>query len=204
MQGKSFIRISRWALVAIAMTMLPGCGTWDGHFTLCGYTTRPMYDLSIRTVRVPIFKNLTYSKGLEFQLTQAVIREIESKTPYKVVQCAEAADTELIGTIVTRTKAVTNVNQLGENRSAETTLSVEVVWRDLRSGMAGGILSQPLPGRPGDPLPPPPLVGAPSPPVLIQSVADFIPELGGSTATAQQRNVDKIAIQLVSMMEKPW
>jgi len=191
-------------MVALAAAWLPGCMNWDGHFDICGYTTRPMYDLSIRTVRVPIFKNLTFNKGLEFQLTQAVIREIESKTPYKVVQCAEAADTELIGTIVTTTKAITNVNQLGENRSAETTLTVEVVWRDLRAGMAGGILSQPLAGRPGDPQPAPPLVGAPAPPVLIQSVASFAPEIGESTATALQRNVDKIAIQLVSMMEKPW
>jgi hypothetical protein len=204
MNRKHLIRAPGLLLFALAAALLPGCGTWDGHFCILGYTTRPMYDLSIRTVRVPIFKNLTLIKGLEFEITEAVIREIEAKTPYKVVQCAEAVDTELIGTIDSFTKAVTNLNQLGENRSAETTLTVELVWRDLRAGTAGAILSQPLPGKPGDPLPPPPPVGAPAPPVLAQSVASFAPELGESMATARKANVDRLAIRIVSMMEKPW
>jgi hypothetical protein len=42
------------------------------------------------------------------------------------------------------------------------------------------------------------------PPVLVQSLGHFIPELGGSFASAQQENVDNLAIQIVSMMEKPW
>jgi Lipopolysaccharide-assembly len=204
MKRNHLIRMSGLTLVALAVVVLQGCSGWDGHFCILGYTTRPMYDLSIRTVRVPIFKNLTVYKKLEFQLTEAVVREIELKTPYKVVQCAEAADTELIGTIVTFTKSITNINQLGENRSAETTLGVECVWRDLRPGSAGAILSQPLPGKPGDPAPPLPPVGAPAPPVLIQSIADFAPEIGESMATAQKRNVDKIAVRIVSLMEKPW
>jgi hypothetical protein len=49
-----------------------------------------------------------------------------------------------------------------------------------------------------------PPVGAPAPPVLIQSIADFAPEIGESMATAQKRNVDKIAVRIVSLMEKPW
>jgi Lipopolysaccharide-assembly len=204
MKRHYLIRTSRPVLVALAVALLPGCGTWDGHFCILGYTTRPMYDLSIRTVRVPIFKNLTTYKKLEFQLTEAVVREIELKTPYKVVQCAEAADTELIGTIVNFTKNVTNINQLGENRSAETTLAVELVWRDLRPGMAGGILSQPLPGKPGDLPPPLPPIGAKAPPVLAQSIADFAPEIGESMATAQKQNVDRLAARVVSLMEKPW
>jgi hypothetical protein len=190
-------------LATLAAALLPGCATWDGHFDCFGYTTRPMYDLGIRTVCVPIFKNTTFYKGLEFELTEAVIREIESKTPFKVVQCRETADTELIGTIVNRTKAVTNVNQLGETRAAELTLSVELVWRDLRAGQAGGVLSQPLP-KPGEAPPPAIPVGAPAPPVLAQSIADFIPEIGGSRATAEKRLVDRLAVQIVSMMEKPW
>jgi hypothetical protein len=204
MKREHLIRLGGLTLLAMAATLLSGCGSWDGNFCVLGYTTRPMYDVGIRSVRVPIFKNLTTYRGMEYELTRAVIREIESKTPYKVVQCAEAADTELIGTIVTFTKNVTNINQLGENRSAETTLSVEVVWRDLRAGMAGAILSQPLPGKPGDAPAPLPAVGAVAPPVLIQSVADFAPEIGESFATAQQQNIDRLALRIVYAMEKPW
>src|SRR5947199_10161411 len=153
------------------MLLLSACN-WDGHINVLGYTTQPMYDLGICTVRVPIFKNFTLRRGLEFQLTEAVVREIESKTPYKVVQDCDA-DTESIGTIVGRSKAVVNYNQLAETREAQTTLSVEVVWRDLRAGHGGEILSLPVPGKPGDPVPPPPPPGAPVPPVLVQSLATF-------------------------------
>jgi len=203
MKRTPLIRCGGLALVALALALLPGCANWDGHFCLFGYTTRPLYDLGIRTVRVPIFKNFTFRRGLEFQLTEAVVREIESKTPYKVVQDCDA-DTELIGTIVGRSKAVINYNQLAETREAQTTLTVEVVWRDLRAGHGGEVLSLPVPGKPGDPPPPPPAPGAPAPPVLVQSLGTFIPELGGSLTTAEKENVDRLAVQIVSMMEKPW
>jgi hypothetical protein len=198
------VRIRRWylCLAALSALLLPSCG-WDGHFCILGYTTQPLYDLSIRTVRVPIFKNITLRRELEFKLTEAVIREIEAKTPYKVVQCAENADTELVGTIVNRTKAVTNFNQLAETREAETTLTVELVWRDLRPGHVGEMLSKPKPGGIGEPLPPP-APGVPVAPVVVQSMASFRPEIGESLDTAEKLMVDRMAVQIVSMMEKPW
>src|SRR5947209_6289586 len=79
--------------LALAAILLPSCG-WDGHFCILGYTTRPNYDAGVKTVRVPMFQNTTFRRGIEFELTKAVVREIESKTPYKVVSASCAADTE--------------------------------------------------------------------------------------------------------------
>jgi hypothetical protein len=191
-------------LTALSALLLSSC-EGGGNFTVLGYTTKPNYDLSIHTVYVPIFKNLTLWRGLEFELTRAVVREIEAKTPYKVVSDPDAADTELTGTIISFNKNILNRNQLNEVREAETTLGVEVVWRDRRSGE---ILSRPRRG-PGAPpaLPPDAPPGTkppPPPPVLVQSVGGFIPELGGSITTAQQQNVNRLAVQIVSMMEVPW
>src|SRR5438874_3848425 len=134
------------AAVVCALLLLPACGE-DRNFTILGYSTRPNYDTSIRTVRVPIFKNLTQRRGLEFDLTRAIVREIELKTPYKVVAANCDADTELTGTIISYNKNILNRNQLNEVREAETTLAVEVVWRDLRTGE---ILTRP---RRGETLP---------------------------------------------------
>ena len=198
-----------WVLVLVGGIALaaPGCEE-GGNFTILGYTTRPNYDTSIRTVRVPIFKNLTMRdstrEGLEFQLTQAVIREIGLKTPYRVVGGDCDADTELTGTITAFTKVPINRDQLNEVREAETTLTVEVTWRDLRTGE---ILSQPR-TRP-DPIPvladQPPGTGQQSTaPVVLSSVASFVPEVGSTITTARQDNVNKLAVQIVSMMEKPW
>jgi hypothetical protein len=211
-------------LAPAAVALLLSSCAGDGHFTVLGYTTRPNYDTHIKTVYVPIFQNLTYYRGLEFDLTRAVIREIETKTPYKVVSNRDAADTELTGKIKLFYKRLLNRNQLNEVREAETTLGVELVWRDLRTGevlskpVQG--LNQPLtdvppppdalsaPGMPVAPLPPPP-PGSPHaplepPPVVVMSTGNFIPELGESITTAQQKSVNRLAVQIVSMMEKPW
>lgn len=187
--------------LVLAMAALLSSCAGDGHFNILGYSTAPNYDASIVTVHVPIFQNISFRRGLEFDLTRAVIREIEAKTPFKVVSSPENADTELTGKIIGRNKALINYNQLGEVRDAETTISVEVVWRDLRKGRHGEILSQPAPTQPGQ-MPPPP--GSPPPPVLVQTVASFIPELGGSLTTSEKQNIDRLAVQVVSMMEKAW
>jgi hypothetical protein len=186
------------AAVAAVAVLLPSCA-WDGQLCILGYTTRPNYDPGIRTIRVPIFKNNTYIRGLEFDLTRAVIREIGARTPFQVVSAECPADTELTGTITVLNKIAVNRTQLNEIREGQTTLGVEIIWRDLRSGE---VLSQPrAKSDPDNPSPPP--EGLPKP-LLIQSLGDYIPELGGSTTTALQQNVNRLATQIVSKMEIPW
>ncbi len=77
----------RLCLVGLVACLPAACNS-EGHFTFLGYTTQPTYDPGIRTVYVPIFQNITYARGVEFDLTRAIIREIESKTPFKVVDSA--------------------------------------------------------------------------------------------------------------------
>jgi len=240
-------------LLPAALVLVCSC-QWDGNFTILGYSTKPNYDTRYKTVKVNIFKDPTFwavvpVPGLEMQLTQAIVREIEAKTPYKVV--TGNADTELVGSIKSFSKGVLNYNQLYEQREVETVLLCEVAWRDLKTGR---YLTAPLrlPGQPvpvealpspvalvenapesrvlapitatptsplnqggtdvpstpttpqKEPLPP----GAPiAPPLAIQlvrSVGRYIPELGQSISTSQKENVDRMAIQIVSMMEAPW
>jgi hypothetical protein len=231
------IGVAAWALLA------PACSS-DGHFTVLGYSTRPNFDLSFKTVRVPIFKNRTFwsvtpAPGLEMDLTQAVVRAIEARSPYKVTQ--GDADTELTGTIVTFTKGLLNYTQQNEVREAETTLVVEIRWRNLRTGKwltrppRRGLEERPLDDRapilavPDTPLVRPvPIPATPQlpttglsaaeledpdfdpararkpPPVTIRSVAHFRPELGESITTAMQKNINRMARQIVNAMEKPW
>jgi Lipopolysaccharide-assembly len=173
-----------------------GC-TSDGHIEILGYTTRPPFDTSIRTVYVPIFGNKTFLRGIEFEMTKAVIREIEWKSPYKVVDNREAADTELIGTVAARRKGVLNVNPLGEVRESELGLVVEVTWKDLRSGKT---LSMPngMRAREGFGKREP---DAKIPPVIITPSATYVPELGGSNASAEDLMCRQTAQQVVHMME---
>lgn len=195
--------------------LLGGCAS-GGHLDLIGYTTVPTYDDSIRTVYVPIFRNVSFRRGLEFDLTRAVIREIEGKTPYRVVNCREEADTELLGKVINRRKQLVNQNQLGEVRDAEVYLGVELQWRDLRPGHLGEFLARDdsnsrreerdplLPGLDRrDPNSPHNLRNSKDPhTILVQPTTHFVPELGGSVASAEKQLVDRLAVQIVSMMEK--
>lgn len=182
-------------LLALGLLSLTACG-WDGHFTALGYSTRPNYDPTIRTVYVPIFRNVSFRKGVEFKLTEAVVREIESKTPFRVVNCREQADTELLGRVVNWRKGMINFDQLGEVREAEVGLAVELTWRDLRAGRGADVLSAPgVPGGEAQPT---------APPILVEPIATFIPELGGSLGSAEKQVVDHLAVRIVHMMEKGW
>ncbi len=190
------------ALLALSVVLSGGCAS-DNNFKLLGYQVGPVHDNHVRTIRVPVFKNRTYRLGIEDDLTRAVIKEIEAKTPYKVVGGGQSADTELEGIIISSGKNVINRNQLNEVREAETTVSVEIYWRDLRTGE---LLSQPkkkaaqLPSA----LDPTPVAATPDKPLLVTSTATFIPELGQSLNSSQLKACEKLASQIVGMMENPW
>ena len=65
----------------------------------CGYTVGNGFSPDIKTVSVPIFENDTYRRGLEYQLTEAVQKEIQNRTPYRLARGTDA-DTRLTGRIV--------------------------------------------------------------------------------------------------------
>jgi hypothetical protein len=155
----SWTRRSFLLALAGAGLTLPACEfgqlfSWNGGKpVLFGYSTAPNYDKRFKTVRVKIFKDPTFwaavpVPGLEMELTEFLIHEIEQTTPYKVV--SGDADTELSGSILSFVKVAVNYNQLNEQRDVQTTLSCQVVWKDLRTGQ---VLSTPA-GR--NPEPPPP------------------------------------------------
>jgi hypothetical protein len=196
---------SYYLLTGVCACLLASCSA-DGHFTCFGYTTKPNYDPSIRTVYVPIFQNTTMDRNIEFDLTRAVIREIEAKTTFKVTDCRTGADTELIGKIVSTRKGVILMNQLGEVRDSEVGMGVELVWRDLRPGSSGNILSvdpKKEEVRNDDPLNPAKIPKT-TPPSIVTPTADYIPEIGGTRLAANAALVNRTAIQIVSMMEKGW
>lgn len=197
-------RLSWFVGMTLLLLCVPAC-TQNGHIAFLGYSTEPVYDPSIRTVYVPIFQNVSFRRGLEFEMTKAVIREIEASSPFKVVSRREDADTELLCKIVNWRKTVINMNQLNEVREAEIAVAVELVWRDLRAGCGGEVLSQPRPkGLPPGAVP----VASPAtpPPLLVEPTATFVPEVGGSVASAEKMLVDSLARGIVFKMEvaRPW
>lgn len=153
----------------------------------CGYTVGRSYSPELRTVSVPVFENATFRRGIEFQLTEAVQKEITRRTPYRLARGPQA-DTRLTGKIVDVRKDVLGETAQDDPRELQVTYLVRVSWEDLRNGQL--LAQQEVPIAPADV----PLVGQ----------AEMAPEVGQSLATATQDAVDRLARRIVDMMEIPW
>lgn len=207
-----------------ALAPLGGLVGCRGAFpTVFGYQlgAGALYDPNITTVYVPLFHNRAFQtspyRGFEQDVTEAVVNEIGRTTTFRVTSDPETADTELLGVIVQINKNVLNRTQQNTVREGELMVVADVVWRDLRDGT---ILSAPRRRRPGRgpvepdgppvpfdpsvPVPPPKCETPPADPARVTAFGRFLPELGETNASARDRVQQRLAVQIVSMMEKPW
>src|SRR4051794_7544695 len=65
----------------------------------CGYTVRAPFKNTVRTVYVPVFRSISFRRDENLQLTELVQKEIERRTPFKVVGSPEGADTLIDGQV---------------------------------------------------------------------------------------------------------
>lgn len=149
--------------------------------------TQSLYSCKVRTVYVPIFESNSFRRGLGERLTEAVQKEIERRTPYKVVSSPDA-DSVLTGRILTEAKGVSVEAPTDEPREVTYFFTVETNWIDK-----DGVTLQAM-----QPVPLPEAL------VQVFSSDEFYPEIGQSISTQQQRSMQAVARQIVGMMEAPW
>jgi len=164
-------------LALLAAVCLAGCAGYRAGNQL-------LFRSDIRTVYVPVFESDLYRRNLGELLTEAVIKEIEQRTPYKVVH-SPGADSVLYGRILTDGKGVFAEDQFDVPRAIEYSMVVEVRWVDrlgnavMRSAVIPVDLS-------------------------VAAAEDFIPEAGQSVASVQVEVVRELAQQIVGQMEAGW
>jgi hypothetical protein len=101
-----------------------------------GYSFQPARSAQVRTITIPVFDNQTFSHDIEVQLTEAIVKEIQRTTPWRILsgQAAGSADTSLTGTInASTTRALSNGRTTGLAQEVGVTLTVDFDWRDNRS-----------------------------------------------------------------------
>ena len=173
MQISRIHRMRAWALVMAAVLAGP---------TGCGYSIRAPFDPSVRTVYVPVFRSITFRRDVNFQLTELVQKEIEKRTPFKVVGTPEGADMILDGEINVADKNIIVENPFNLPRQLTATLFANVKWTH----------NPPLEKE---------LIADP---VIVSATVNFVPEVGETSLTAFLQANQKIAMQIVDMMEEPW
>jgi len=167
-------------VLSFVFLLLTGCAGYQ-------VGSQSLYAPDVSTVYVPMIESDSYRRDLGERLTEAVIKEIELKTPYKVVGTPNA-DSVLSTRLHSDARRVLFENAFDDPRMLETNLRAEVTWVNRRR----------LPIVPDRMLAlPPGLIG-------FDQTTNLVPEVGQSVATAQQQAIERLAEQIVSSMENPW
>ncbi|MEM1447163.1 MAG: LptE family protein [Planctomycetota bacterium] len=150
--------------------------------TGCGYSTTELFPEQYRTVAVPIFDNRTFYRGVEFDLTEAIVKEIEQRTPYKITD-ANVADTLLSGTVTNvAIQELSRTREGGLPQEVKVTVVIDFDWTDQRSGAK--------------------LVSRRS----FSGVGRYIPTqpVGESFEVGQHAAVQRVARDLISSLRGDW
>jgi len=171
-------------LIGCVLPLAAGCAAYRfGNGTL--------YAPNVRTVYVPVFQSDSYrttpSIDVGERLTEAVCKEIEKRTPFKVVGSEAAADSVLTGRVVADTKRMVVESPTDQSRMVEMNYQVIVTWAD-RGGTVIASGDVPLPAASVD----------------VGQAAALVPEFGRSVASTQQEAIERMAQQIVGLMEEPW
>ena len=168
--------------VIVLLASMGGCASYQvGNQTL--------YPSHIKTVHVPVFESLSFRRNLGEQLSEAVVKEIETKTPYKVVGSAADADSVLTCNIINDTKNMIVQDWYNDPRQMQMVMQVQVTWVDRK----GNVLRESEP-----------IVISPATSTQVTATSILTAETGQSVATAQQEAIARAAEQIVGMMETPW
>jgi hypothetical protein len=149
-----------------------------------------LYAPNVRTVYVPVVQSESFrtvpAVDIGERLTEAICKEIERRTPFKVV-ATPAADSVLTARVVADTKRMVVESPTDQSRMVELNMQVLVTWAD-RGGAVLASGSVPMPAASVD----------------VGQAAMLVPEYGRSVASTQQEALREMAQQIVGLMEEPW
>jgi hypothetical protein len=158
----------------------PAVGQTGPTGGLAGYQWKSLYRDDVRTVAVPIFSNRSFQRGVEFRLTKAIVNQIESQSPYKVVP-RDRADTVLEGEVTdVFVRTYSADPRTGVPQDQFYLVRVNFTWKDLRTGK---ILAERR---------------------RFEQSATFYPTLGEGRFVGSQQNVERLAVAIVQELQAEW
>ena len=126
-RGMMFVAV---LLVVTAVVLTAGCAGDPAQ----GWSARTIFPTDVSTIALTIIENDTYERDFEFELTDALIKEIEARTPYKVTS-ADRADMILTGRISSvRRQQLSKSALTGLSEEVTLSVTIDLMWRDLRTG----------------------------------------------------------------------
>jgi hypothetical protein len=117
------------AAVVPVMMALAGCGG-PGR-----YSNRSLFPDDVRSVYVEMFDNRTFRRGVEYTLSDALAKRIETDTPYRIISDKDRTDSVLSGQLVAVNESILTLErETGRALEKEVVLAAVVNWKNLRTG----------------------------------------------------------------------
>jgi len=171
-------------LPVIALLAASGCAGYR-------FGNNTLYAPNVRTIYVPMVQSdsfrTTPAVDIGERLTEAICKEIEKRTPFKIVGSEDGADSVLTARIVADTKRMVVESPTDQSRNVELNYQALVTWAD-RGGTVIASGEVPMPAATVD----------------VGQSAALVPEYGRSVVSTQQEAIVKMAQQIVGLMEEPW
>lgn len=172
---------TQWISILTCLLACAGCGyTQSGGSPSGGYQWRSLWREDVKSVAVDTFANKAFTQGVEFALTKAVVGQLESHSPYKVIP-RERADTILEGEITEiRRQTVSSDSQTAIPQEQLYVITVNFTWKDLRTGK-----------------------------ILVQrrnfeQTTTYYPTLGEGQFVGSQQASERLAMAIVQEMQADW
>ena len=158
--------------VICAIFLLPMLG--------CAYNQGSLIRKDLQTVYIPIFGNDAFERGLEFDLTEALVKEIQRKSGLTIVSDPSRAQTELKGLIFDFERNVLNENSIDLVRELQITVTLRFTWTDLERRKM--LVQEPY----------------------FRETAQARFEIGDTVEDATEEALRKIAQRIVERLESSW
>ncbi|MBT8484991.1 MAG: hypothetical protein HKO59_08555 [Phycisphaerales bacterium] len=119
--------VSVLMMAAIAAAGLGGCVSDP---TL-GYAAGSVFPSGIETIAIPIAENRTFSRDIQFDLTDALIKEVQARTPYRVTDLARADSLLLVQIRDVELDSISRSPLTGLGEEVLVAVTIDFQWTDL-------------------------------------------------------------------------
>jgi hypothetical protein len=116
--------------LALVLALLSACAADATQ----GYTFASAHSEQISSVAVPIFDNPTFERGIDVELTEAVVKEIQRTTGWVITSRAKA-DTILEGRIIEVDRSQLSRDRVtGLGQELAITITIDFEWKSAITG----------------------------------------------------------------------
>jgi len=162
-------------LVLAAVFGIAGCSN------VAGYSSNSLFPSGIHSLCLQMFDNRTFRRDIEYDLSAALAKRVESDTPFKIVSDQDRADSVMNGQILSIAESVvTAERQTGYALEKEVQVTAVVNWKDLRSGDL--LLNS----------------------QTVTAAATYSDFMHQDTSYASKLAANRLAEQIIQLMEKGW